>query len=94
MQCVKCGQEFPRGSNRSAAISIFVLGDEYIYSYWYCSSCDVYTVEQYHDRFAGPDSVNILPAVSKEVGDRAVALIGSCPRPYDKNCECPSHRAL
>lgn len=90
--CIKCRAPFA-GPAR-AAISIFVMGDEYIYSYYYCDSCAHYTVEAYHDRFLGEDEVSFLPAVDKDLGDYAVELIQACPRPGNKNCDCPSHRAL
>lgn len=76
------------------AISIFVLGDEYIYSYWWCARCGCYTVEAYHDRFMGESEIGFLPPISKEEGDRAVAIIRACPTPHDKFCECASHRAM
>jgi len=70
------------------------MGDEYIYSYWACELCGCYTVESYHDRFLGDDEVTVLPPIEREVGERCVALCAACPTPFDKNCECPSHRAL
>ena len=94
MKCVQCQQAFPTGSLARAGISIFVMGDEYIYSYWRCDACGFYTVESYHDRFTGEDEVTFLPAVSREIGDRCVALVQACPTPFDKYCECRSHRAL
>ena len=94
MQCIQCRTTFPDRSRSDAAISIFVMGDEYIYSYWFCGTCQTYTVERYHDRFMGEDDISYLPPISKEVGDRCVDLVRACPRPYDKNCNCASHRAL
>ena len=94
MVCAKCGKEFPAAARSRAGISIFVMGDEYIYSYWYCEECQHYTVRAYHDRFMGEDSEDTLPPMPKERGDRAVALIRACPQPFDKYCECPSHRAM
>ena len=94
MNCVKCGKEFTDEDGPRAGISIIVTGDEYVYTYVLCSRCSHYTVRAYHDRFMGEDSVEFLPPLEKSVGDRAVGLISRCPNPYDKNCECPSHRAL
>jgi hypothetical protein len=71
-----------------------VTGDEYIYSYFHCVSCDVYTVEGYHDRFLGDSEAFLLPELSREEGDAAVALIERCPDPSRKLCDCESHRAL
>lgn len=94
MKCVKCGEEFQHGERARAAISIFVLGDEYMYSYWHCRGCDMYTVESFHDRFMGDDEITFLPPIARDVGDRCVELVRACPSPHDKHCDCPSHRAL
>lgn len=94
VDCVGCNRTFPAEQKARASISIFVLGDEYIYSYWFCEACQRYTIEWYHDRFLGEDDVGFLPAMPKEVGDRCVELVRACPTPWDKNCECESHRAL
>ena len=93
LRCASCGAELPAGARR-AGISIFVMGDEYTYTYWSCTACLHYTVTAYHDRFMGEDSRSILPPQPRAVGDRAVALIQACPTPHDKYCECPSHRAM
>jgi hypothetical protein len=94
MQCSHCAKEFGEGTKARAGISILVMGDEYIYSYWFCEACDKYTVESYHDRFMGDDEVTLLPPVSKEVGDRCVELVRACREPFDKHCECASHKKL
>jgi hypothetical protein len=78
MQCGQCAKEFGKRTRARAGISILVMGDEYIYSYWFCETCDMYTVESYHDRFMGDDEVTLLPPVSKEVGDRCVELVRAC----------------
>ncbi len=93
MKCARCSLELPAAARR-AGISIFVGGDEYTYTYWYCESCLHYTVESYHDRFVGEDSIDVLPPVPKAIGDCALALIAACPQPFDKWCDCPSHKAL
>jgi hypothetical protein len=69
-----------------------VMGDEYIYSYWYCSACKVYTAEVYHDRFMGEDSVHCQGPISKERGNEILALIRKCPKPNNKRCTCDAHR--
>jgi hypothetical protein len=94
VKCVQCARAFAPGEKARAAISIFAMGDEYIYSYWLCDACGYYTVESYHDRFLGEDEITFLPPVPREVGDRCVELVRACPRPFDKNCECASHQAL
>lgn len=91
MNCAECGHPVP---SALAAIAVFVAGDEYIYSYFFCERCDVYTVEGYHDRFMGDDEAFMLPPISKDEGDRAVELIRACPDPLNKLCDCPSHAAL
>ena len=91
-ECLKC--KGPLAAKADAAIAILVLGDEYIYSYFFCKSCRSYTVESYHDRFMGEDEISFLPPIEKEEGDKAVALIRACPDPMDKHCECASHKAL
>lgn len=94
MKCIQCGQGFLPDARARAAIAIFVLGDEVIYSYWYCAACETYTVEAFHDRFLGEHDISFLPPMHKAVGDRCVELIGACPDPGNKHCDCASHRAL
>lgn len=94
MNCAQCSQAYPSGHQAEAAIAIFVLGDEYIYSYWRCPACEHYTVAWYHDSFLGDDDAGELAPVPREVGDRCVALVRACPDPMDKNCDCASHEAL
>jgi hypothetical protein len=90
--CIKCKTAFKR--NAKAAISILVMGDEYIYSYYYCDECEHYTVEAYHDRFMGEDEISFLPPIGRTEGDYAVELIEACATPMNKNCDCASHKAL
>ena len=94
MDCLNCQRVFEETEKRAAGISIFVMGDEYIYSYWRCPQCDKWTIESYHDRFLGEASIGLLGPFPTEVGARCVQLIQACPRPFDKHCECPSHDAL
>ncbi len=71
------------------------MGDEYTESYYFCSSCQIYTVRVARDRFDGDGepSENIYGPVSKEKGDAKVALIQKCDTPYEKKCRCEAHRA-
>lgn len=94
MRCAGCGADFGPGARARAGIAIGVMGDEYLSSYWWCEACHRSSVSASHDRFLGEDSWDVLPPVSQEVGDRAVAPIRACPEPFDKYCDCPSHRAL
>lgn len=91
MRCTTCAAELPKAD---AAISVFVIGDEYTYSYFRCPACGNYTVEGFHDRFMGESHVFLLPPIPASEGERAVALIRTCPEPGDKWCECEAHKAL
>ncbi len=68
------------------------MGDEYVESYYFCSSCGVYTVEIYHDRFLGENESFTRGPVSKSAGDAKVALIRQCSEPWDKKCRCNAHK--
>lgn len=94
VKCLECDYEFSENEKRAAGIAILVMGDEYIYSYWYCTKCKLYSIESYHDRFMGEDSITFMGPFPKEVGDRCVALVKKCPDPMDKHCDCESHKAL
>ena len=93
MLCLTCKKELNAADNPGAGISISVMGDEYIYTYFYCDTCRSYTVESYYDRFLGEAEISFF-SVSKETGERAIELIRACPDPFDKNCTCPSHQAM
>jgi len=69
------------------------MGDETIESYYFCSQCEVYTVEIYHDRFLGEDEVSIRGPVPKPEGDAMVELIRQCSQPWNKKCRCKAHLA-
>jgi hypothetical protein len=94
MRCSGCQKELTSQS-RVASISASIMGDEYSESYYFCPSCQVYTVNVARDRFDGDGEVseNSYGPVSKEKGDEKVALIGKCDRPYEKKCRCEAHRA-
>jgi len=93
VQCLTCKRELTASEGSRAGISISVTGDEYIYTYMYCTFCKSYTVESYYDRFLGESEISFF-SVDKETGDRAMELIKACPDPFDKNCKCPSHQAM
>ena len=94
VKCSQCGKEFGRTREAGlvAAISGSVMGDEYTDVYFFCDDCGVYTVEAYHDRFCGEESVSVQGPIPKERGDERVALIRKCPNTADKNCTCETHR--
>ena len=58
-----------------ASISGSIMGDEYIDSYFFCSRCQVYSEEVYHDRFLGDEEIFMKGPLSKSEGDAHVALI-------------------
>ncbi len=93
--CSKCGRDLGlSGAGRPvASISGGIMGDEYIESYFFCSPCNVYTVEICHDRFLGEEEVSVRGPVPRSEGDAKIALIEQCPRPWDKKCRCPAHRS-
>lgn len=95
MKCSKCGREFDRqrGEGPVASISGGIMGDEYIESFYFCSACQVYTVEIYHDRFLGEEEISVRGPVPKLEGETKIELIKQCSRPWDKKCRCKAHRS-
>ena len=93
IRCSKCGRELDRKvMDRSvASISGSIMGDEYTESFFFCSQCEVYTLEIYHDRFLGDDDVFVRGPISKAEGDAKVELIRQCSEPWDKKCRCQAH---
>jgi len=79
LKCSQCGKDLDQEGKdgRVASISGSIMGDEYSDSYYFCSQCEVYTVEIYHDRFLGEDEVSMRGPVSKSEGDAKVELIRS-----------------
>jgi len=94
IRCAQCNGELPGGApdGRPASISGGIMGDEYIESYFYCSRCEVYTVEVCHDRFLGEEDVSVRGPISKEEGDAKIKLIRRCSEPWNKKCRCEAHR--
>jgi len=95
MRCAKCGAYFDRdaGEGPVASISGSIMGDEHTDSFYFCRSCQVYTVEMFHDRFLGEEGSSVQGPVPKEEGDAQVALVMQCPEPWNKRCRCPAHMA-
>ena len=75
------------------SISGSIMGDEYTESYYFCSKCQVYTVEIYHDRFLGEEEILVRGPVSKPEGDAMVELTKQCSEPWNKKCRCEAHRS-
>jgi hypothetical protein len=67
------------------------MGDEYIESYYFCEDCQVYTLEVYHDRFAGEPSVSVQGPITKKRAEEKIAIIRRCPKPNSKRCRCEAH---
>ena len=95
IRCSQCGRGFDReaGDRSIASISGSIMGDEYIESHYFCSQCQVYTVEVYHDRFLGEEEISVRGPVSKPDGDAMVELIKQCEEPWNKKCRCKAHQS-
>jgi hypothetical protein len=94
MDCANCKTFVGELRDKKGSISILVMGDEYIYCYFDCQACGMYTAEQYHDRFIGDASIAVMAPIPMEVGEKILALIADCPKPNNKFCDCDSHKAL
>ncbi len=94
IRCSQCGRELEGDVKVSplASISGSVMGDEYTESFFFCPSCEVYTVEIIHDRFAGDQSVSFRGPVAKSEGDVQIEAIKQCSEPWNKTCRCQGHR--
>ena len=68
------------------------MGDEHTDVYFLCPACSRYTVAEWWDNFTGVETVTVSGPLSKEQGDRRVALIRKCAEPWDKKCRCDAHR--
>jgi len=91
MNCIQCQRSFAQ-IDRIAAISGSIMGDEHTDVYFLCPECRVYTVACWHDNFTGSEILHLAGPKAKAEGDALVALIGRCPRPWDKKCRCEAHR--
>ncbi len=79
--------------DRIATICVTSAGDEVIHSYWRCEACDRIPVESYRDRFIGDPDI-VAWTLTAAQGAEVVRLVGTCPDPSDKRCDCPAHRSL
>lgn len=95
IHCSQCGRAFDReaGERSIASISGSIMGDEYTESYYFCTECQVYTVEVYHDRFLGEEEISIRGPVPKTEGDALIELIKQCDEPWNKKCRCKAHQS-
>jgi hypothetical protein len=94
VKCLRCGASEDTSPDfaRVASISGSIAGDEYIESLYYCDRCECYTIEAYHDRFLGEETVTFEGPFDKAKGDALAAVIAACPEPWNKKCRCPSHQ--
>lgn len=94
IKCNQCGKALGEGDQDGpvASISGEIMGDEYTETWYFCPRCQVYMVENYHDRFLGEESCSVQGPIDKARGDAKVAIIQRCPQPWDKHCRCDAHR--
>jgi hypothetical protein len=90
LKCGACGRAFAL-PEQVACISGTIMGDECTDCYYWCEACGVYTMRLYRDVFTGPEVSHDSSPLSREEGNRRIALIRSCPEPYDGRCRCPAH---
>jgi hypothetical protein len=93
IECAKCRNPLGEGEKNgpTAAISGSIMGDEHTESWYFCPDCQLYTFEDYRDRFSDEDTVNVRDPIDKATGDAKVAIIRQCPKPSSKRCRCPAH---
>ena len=91
MQCLRCKRPF-LDEDLAASISGSFMGDEHTEAYFLCPGCGVYTIENARDSFTGGESESVSGPVSKQEGDKLVALIRQCSQPSNKRCRCEAHR--
>ena len=90
MQCIQCKKAF-LDADWVASISGSIMGDEHTDTYFLCPVCGVYTIASCWDNFTGVETMNSTGPVSREEGDRRVALIRQCSTPWNKKCRCKAH---
>jgi len=91
VHCSRCGRPF-ENEERLACISGKVMGDEYTDCYYWCGTCEVYTIRLFRDAFCGTETARDSTPISREDGDRRLELIRGCPDPNDERCQCEAHR--
>jgi len=91
MDCIQCKRTF-LNEDIVASISGSIMGDEHTDSYYYCSTCNVYTVVSWWDNFTGVETMEISGPISKEKGDKRIEIIRQCSQPWDKKCRCDAQR--
>jgi hypothetical protein len=90
----KCGKELGAGNTGPvASISAIVMGDEYIHSFYFCDSCDVYTEQTWRDVFTtGEDQITVSGPLSRAEGEAKIAVIRRCKEPWNERCRCDAHQ--
>ena len=90
MNCIQCKREFLK-EERIASISGSIMGDECTDSYFLCPVCHAYTRASWHDNFTGIETMDLYGPIPEQEGNKRVALINKCSRPWDKKCRCAAH---
>ena len=91
LRCSVCRRSF-RTEERVALICGTIMGDECTDCYYWCEICQVYTIRLYRDAFLGEETHRDSDPISREEGERRLALIRSCPEPWNGRCRCDGHR--
>lgn len=91
MQCQLCHKELFK-EDFAASISGSIMGDECTDAFYFCPVCRVYSVETWRDNFTGTETSGAYGPLSRNEGDRRIALINTCDSPWDKKCRCEAHR--
>lgn len=94
MDCTACGAPLAKPPGRVLGISVEVLGDEVGYAWRRCAACGAWTEERVRDRFLGPEERSVHGPIDDAAMQRLLALLPSCPAPWDKRCDCPAHRHM
>ncbi len=90
--CAHCRRKL-REEDFVGCITARIMGDECTDSYYWCGSCAIYTLLLERDVFAGPEAEPHCEPISREEGDRRLALIRGCTDPGDGRCRCAAHQA-
>ena len=92
--CTSCARDLGPTTRRLAFIAVFAQGDEEIRSWFFCTACRMWTVQEFYDRFHGDVDIRLRGPFPEEACAADVALAKTCADPGDKWCDCPAHRQL
>ena len=94
VNCAKCNADLGDHTKQAGSITLELIGNEHIHSYWFCKACDVYSRMHFADTFLGPEETFGPTLIKKEEAERILKLIAECPDPDNKRCECKAHCKL